>query len=557
MKKYILFLILFSFPLYGEFSKDVESHIHYLVHKGEITQAFTVYLAEARKEGHNFKLLQDSGLRILDAGIKSDEEDVQLLSVMGAGVALHKLSLPVLKEAIRSDNPKLQIASLNFLDRYQEDEATNLIKEALSSPFLLIRLEAALLLAEKNEGVVVDHLQSFYGKVPDEAKVIFPEILVHIDNPATTKFLKQLLSEENYKIRVATLIHAANANRDDLLDSIRSLANHPGYPVEEAAAFALGKLHDTEAVATMRKLSARKSKELELTALKTLYDLGEKEALNPLLMAAKEKNLFAISILSEIPENSSVIDALSQLRTDPDFDVCLNANFALLKLKSTTAIPFFRSLFSETEKDIGFYTVHSPGKALVHWKGIASYSQQIKKNPQLESLTLQFKGKVLTKALELPEDDFLSLAKIIFEKEQKSPLIPLLVELLSNHMSDKMVALLKEKLEQAGAPLVRAHAALALYQLKQEKVYRDKLLQFIKQEKGKEFVVTLPDETLLEQTSPYLLTSQEAAKLVVNALEVLLPSGDIECLETLIEVIAYGNPKNRYALAGLLIRMTE
>jgi hypothetical protein len=54
----------------------------------------------------------------------------------------------------------------------------------------------------------------------------------------------------------------------------------------------------------------------------------------------------------------------------------------------------------------------------------------------------------------------------------------------------------------------------------------------------------------------YTLTKAEASHLLIEAVQAFADNQDSLGIDALIEAIASGNPENRYALAGLLLRAT-
>lgn len=557
LKAILLLLFLSAIVARGE-----ESHLLYLIHKGESTAAFSLYREAVKKEGsHDYKLLQRASLALLEEGCKNKEKEVVLLSLLGAGVSLHKEALSILRQGLSSKEPEVQLTALHLLCRFDEEETLHLLREALNSPHLLIRLEAMLFLASEQELTVVDHLYSLYGKVPEEVKILFPQILTLIDSPASTAFLRKLLAENAYKIRLATLLEVAKKERDDLLPSVRALATHPGFAEEEACAFALGKLRDREAEAQLMRLSERTQGEVSVAALKALYDIGHPEALAKLVQKAREENLFALQLLGEVDAQKEIHNQLLNLLESPNPSVRLNSAFLLMRFQEKKALAYFYKLFERKKEDVGFYRQRSPGKALFYWKAVPSYSQKIKNAPLLAEENRIFFSQMVQAALEFAEEDFLPFLKMIIENHEYSEFIPFVMELLCNHPTDPVIAFLKQESQATGAPLLRYFSLLTLYRLNKESCYETPLLTFLEEQKGKELhfgaTKSLLNSEEEELPSRYSMTSEESSALRIAIFEMLAVSHSEKILDLLIDAIAYGNPKNRYALAGLLIRITE
>lgn len=72
-----------------------------------------------------------------------------------------------------------------------------------------------------------------------------------------------------------------------------------------------------------------------------------------------------------------------------------------------------------------------------------------------------------------------------------------------------------------------------------------------------QFRPIIPWEMRNNEPSRYLLTPEETSRLLVEAFESLVQTQDDKAIDILLHAIQYGNRKNRYALAGLLIRATN
>jgi hypothetical protein len=59
------------------------------------------------------------------------------------------------------------------------------------------------------------------------------------------------------------------------------------------------------------------------------------------------------------------------------------------------------------------------------------------------------------------------------------------------------------------------------------------------------------------EVGAYLLTPEEESRLLVESYEALADHHEPESLRLLLHAIKEGNPKNRYVLAGLLLRAIQ
>lgn len=557
MQWFVIIPFLFS-TLLAAFPQEEEAKILYWMHLGDTQKGVQRYLdVKASTKEHDFELLQNMGKILLEEGAQSDDAECQLMAIFGAGVAKSHALIGVLEKGIASKEIKIQLAALNFLSKLQEDEADDLLIRALSSPFLLVRLEALYQLAEKKEEAVIEHLDALLVKVPHEVAVVFPQILTPLETPAATRRIRHFLSDSSLDVRVGAILSIAESKRDDLLPHIRSLALHPEFAQQEAAAYALGILKDQSSLPLLRTLATRNDVHVQLAAYHSLYLLGEEDALKSIEALAAQRNLFAIALLGnfETDLRSSILGELSR---DVDPSVRINALYALLRNKDARCVPGLTEILIRDDKDLGFMPQSTPGRSLTAIRVVSSASAHAKTNPTLLAKTLNVREVVLRKTLELSDDDFLKVASVVLEKRQFD-LIPNLVELLQNQQSEKAIALLKKHQQRAGIPLIRHYCNLALFRLREPGPYEETLVQWVK-EAHKNTLIRFRDSPVKDfkgHHSPYILTPEETSQLLVSAFEALASAQNELGIEALLHAIAYGNEKNKYALAGLLMKTTE
>ncbi|MCH9611100.1 MAG: hypothetical protein S4CHLAM81_10530 [Chlamydiales bacterium] len=548
----LIFLLLLS-QLFAAFPEASASRILHLTHKGQVEEALVRYLEQVGfEEEQDYSLLQSMGQTLLLRGADDPDPEIRQLSLFGAGIAQSPLFIPILERGIKSKEMKSQLIALNFLSGYLDDSANSLLIEALNSPFLLTRLEACYQLALKHNPIVIDHLEALYYKVPPPVRILFPQIVVHIDTPEANRMLRHYLSDQDFLVRTQALLAIAKTKRDDFLEQVRSIAQHAHFVQQEAAAICLGEMRDRSSIKVLQKLATSRQDEVRLTALFSLQKLGNKEAIHILQEEAANYNLLAIAALAPCEDRDSK-ELLKRLSCSEDRNVAINASLALLQQKERACLPPLTDLL--INDDIGFTPLPTPAGGLIAWKVTGSAKQKESQMMGLVARSEMMKQQILTACLELPEEDFLFLARRIFESQKKS-LIPLLVQLLGNHRTENSVELLREMQQKAGAPFVRNYCNLALYKLGERGLFEEKLISWI-QKNENSLLIQLKEEKKKDRETQFTLSAEESSKFFIEALEALLVRQSSKGVETLIHTIAYGNPKNRYALAGLLIRTTE
>jgi HEAT repeat protein len=540
-----------SLNLHASFPSDESARILYLMHQGQIDRALTYYLNFSEQEGcQDFELLQKAAVLLMEQGSLSRDSDTQLLCLLGAGISNHPQLLKILEKGIRSKELKIQLAALHFLSKSHDDEADSLLFSALSSPFLLVRFEAIYQLAKKNFPQCLEHAQSLWVKVPEKVRPLFPQIVAMMETPAAQNFMRHFLSDTDLLVRMAAILESTEHRLVDLVPHIRSLASHPEHAEQETCAYALGEFRDEASLPLLKKMMQSKREHVRLAASYALYQIGEKEYENDIEAIAKT-NDFAFSLLGkEASSREFLIECLKETSGERR----LNAALALLEQRDAACLPILKDILIRDERDLGFEKQLSPGKALTTWKVIPYAKAHAKTHPLLESETSSFRHAVLRKCLELPEEDFLRIAKMIFEEKQ-GELIPMLISLLCNQPTESCIQLLKEQQQRAGAPLIRNYCNLALFKLGEEGPYEQNLIRWV-QETQNHPLITLK-ESVSNERSPFLFSQEETSQLLIESFETLAIQQNIKGIDALVRAIAYGNPKNRYALAGLLMRTAE
>ena len=145
-------------------------HIVYLARHGELGRAVASYHHYQKKTGrHNPALLRQLGIALLEMGSRSEDPETQLLSLFGAGISGDPALLDVLEAGAHSAYPTVQMASINFLQQYQDDRADDIILKGMSSDYLQIRFETAHILAVKRHPEATYQIEALMHKTPPQA----------------------------------------------------------------------------------------------------------------------------------------------------------------------------------------------------------------------------------------------------------------------------------------------------------------------------------------------------------------------------------------------------
>lgn len=554
----IVFLIFLSLSQVFSQDKPIENknHILFLMRSGRISQAIDVYRQYHQQLGkHDYDLIQEMGLLLLDQGFHSSDPDIRMMTTFGAGISLNERALNILEASIDSGVPELQMIGLNFLSQYHHDIADEALQRAMNSPHPLIRLETAYILAQKKAPRAYAYAESLMYRFEDLILPLFPQFFAMIGTAEATRMLRKLMGNANEDVRMAAILSAAKYGRDDLLPKIRTLATHHEKAQQEACAYALGVLKDEKSIPRLEILARSNVPQISLAAQRSLYQLGRKEYKSQIEQKAREHDVYAIGSLGDI-EGSE--DLLAELLKDKNLQVKVNAAVALLHLKDPRCLPVLIDILVMDSKGLIFSKISSKGRSLSAWKAVPSGKQNFNDDPVAFELSLNLREDLLEEALDLPEKDFLAIAKVIFMRQQND-LVPLLSELLEKLHSTNTIALLKEHQQQIGAPLIRNYCNLALYNLKEPGPYSDNIRAWVGNMHNEELIrfrPFLPME-LRDHEETYQLTPQDNSSFLIASFESFITNKDEKGIDILLNAIDKGNNKNKYALAGLLMRATN
>lgn len=550
----LVFLLLVFLPLSAE--QYSSNRVLFLVNQGGVDQAIDQYKKIQEEKGkHDFELLHQMCFSLLDLSMRSSDPEDQLMAVFGAGLARSDHTFYLLEQGSKSSFPQIQVVAMNFLAQSQNDGAYALIERQLGSPYGIIRLEAVSELAKVKHPKATAQVEALMQKVPPSALPLFPKLLALIGDASALKILRKCLSNADHEVRIAAILGAAVFGRDDLLPQIRKLASQHDARQQETAAYALGLFQDHHSKQILLRLSASSHIPVRIAALKSLIELGETGKIQAIEQLALQGNLFAINCLGEIPHTENT---LLEIAKSPELLLRINSSLALLNQKDRRCLPGIVEILVRDSRDLAFAATTTPGKSLKAWKAIPSASHQGEESALLIELSLGFREEILTKCLELPESDFLALAKYLFYKNQND-LVPLLITLLINLDTKESIALLKELQQKAGAPLIRNYAALALIKLREEGPYMDSVKQSVlcKQEIDLMKFRTLIPFELREEGSHFELLPHESARLLIESLEAICEIDPSEGIDLLLTLLKEGHPKNRPVIAGIILQISN
>ena len=491
-------------------------HALYLMRQGQVERSIEAY---HNLGDHDFDLLRALATQLLATASTPEEE---LLAVYGAGIAADPGLMPILQNGLFSENPQTQVAAIHLLAALNDDIADDFLLRALGSPYLITRLEALLQLAIKQHDQTIPQLNSLIAKVPPQLHPLFPQLYVLTSTPEANQQIKRFLADRSLAVRRATILALAATGRDDFLPEMERLARQLDPLLQEAAAVALGQLRATD---NIERLANSPHTEVRIAALTALEDYQTLSTIDHPL---------ATFALSNFPEAAD--DLVYEL---PD----TNAAIALLLLHDERATDTILQIL--TSDDLYIYQTSASG-ALGYIKEMPLPTEEYH-----TELSTRLKEALLYEASHL--STFPKIATALLASRNRA-LIPTLISLLE---SSGEIELLKSYATKPGDPLVRAYCTLSL--VRQNEADPEPLVQWLRLHQSEEILLRPlpPSSTPSLRETPHTLTPTETARLLIESYETLAQRQDQLAVDTLLDAIANGNPANRYALAGLLLRILQ
>ncbi len=533
-------------------TKGQESaHALFMMQSQSIEEALSRYEEFSGQHGHDFDLLQRMGQIFFAQGIQSEDPDDFVMTLFGAGLSGSTGSLEILERGLYSGDPQLQMIALHFIAKTDDDRVTDLLSRAMTSPFLSTRMEAAYYMSQKKHPHAVGQIEGLMVRLPPFFRPFFPSLFALIGTSDATASLRRLLDDLDPQVRIESILNIAKLGRDDLLPVLRKrLTQHFG-PELEACVFAMGALKDSQSIPKLKRLALSPMDNVKIAAILTLYELGERSFVEELEKMALKKNLFAIAALSHIPSSG---DTLAELIFSDNLQVRINAGVSLAHLRDPRCLDAVKEILVRDSRDIAFCPFPSPGRTIGIWKAVPSAELRSKDTTCDLSLSLSMREQLLIELAHLDQEKFVELVRSLFQSRQLD-LIPTAIALLENLRTPEAIGLLKEGSEKMTSPLIRDYCHLSLYRLKEEGPYEEAVKLWVMRQKDADLIrlrPILPWKVRLE--SDFVLTAEETSRLLIDSFVAIASSRNIDFL---LRAIRQGNPHNRYALFGLLMRATE
>ena len=528
----------------------------YLMQQNKIDESIDRYREYVDTTGkQDFEMLQQMGLSLLQHGIHEQEHAPFLMTLLGAGLSGSTAALEILEKGIYHPDPQTQLLALHFIAAIEDDKSDEILLQAMSSDYLSTRMEAAFYLSQRKHPHAVGQIEGLMFRLPPVFRPYFPSLFALLGTDDATRSLKRLMEDAEVQVRIESILQVARLGRDDFLPALRKRLTHSHVAELEATVFACGALRDSVSTPKLKRHLSASADTVRIAAALAIAHIGDKSYIPNIQELAKQKNLFAIHALGEMGESEEL---LASLVKESDFHVRINATVALLQRRDSRCMPSLLEILIPDARDLAFNPLPSPGRTLSYLKAIPSAELRAQ-DPTIDlSYSLAIREHLLKEAIHLPEPTFLAIVKQLFAKQQND-LLPTTIALLENLQTEEAKKLLREGATNVSAPLLRGYCNLALFRLREEGPFEEAIKKWVVQQKEVELIrfrPILPWKFRLDQQE-FSLSPEESSKLLIDSLVAIAARRDEKSISFLLSAIQLGNPINRYALMGLLMKATE
>ncbi|WP_348663875.1 HEAT repeat domain-containing protein [Chlamydia vaughanii] len=556
-------LLSFSGVAFGSFPDPISHKILY-TSRNSVEQALVTYLEALDIHGeHDFPLLRTISENCLKQGLRSEDPYVRRSTIIGAGIVGSAEALDILSQAMETEDPLQQLLVLSAVSSHLGKTSDELFFKALSSPYPVIRLEAAYRLAGLKNIKVIDHLHSFIHKLPEEIQCLSAAIFLRLETAESDTYVRQLLSSPKSTTRNYAALLIGEYRQKRFLPTLRHLLTSASPLDREAAVYALGMLKDGQSYNTIKRLSERKELDLSLAAAQALLAIGKEEDALPIFeKQIQEERCNAIYTARLLSKETGIPLVLPVFLNTNNTEVKLNAALALIHLgcDDSRLLEYITDWLVEPHYSQALLPTFSQGRATQSWKcrGIILPSNPTERAKAL-SVMQGAEEQILVSLLQLPKDAYLPYVERILSS-QKTSLSAKAIAFLAHSSHQQALEILSRASQLPGEPVIRAYADLALYNLTKDPEKKLSLHRYA-QEFIKETLLFIDTEDKQPRPdSPYLryqVAPEIRAKLMLDILEALVVSKTHEDIRLLIQLMTQTKAKNCHILAGLLMKIVE
>jgi len=519
-----------------------DAQLYQFIHKAQFQQAIERAVTLNESESLDSAAAQTLASSLIESGLNSPKYEDVLLCLYAALICDKDIDVNKLENLFRKQIPPLQHLILSHIEKLELHTSYPVLKEALSSMDLGVRLHACQILAHAGHKEGLGQLESLMYRLPSEIRYIFADLFAQIGSKEAHIHLKTLLEDKLWTNRVAAILAVADFKQDGLIHYLKASLSHTQPAEIEAAAYALGAFGDLGSVARLEGLLKHASDEVRLSASRALYTLSIQGSEKRILELAKEFNPYAINLLAQV---TIPFKDLEFLFSRSDLSTRINVLPVLLKKKHPTGLLEAYSLLKNLPPLMPKY---SPGHTLASFK--------IERKKEMAPYAMAFRQfyaqQVIEGMLGYPEelaDPY--LIKLFSYREW----VPALTQGLLLRGDEKALQVLKQASETPGNPFLRAYAHLRLFEHKPGLYAKKNLIDYLKRV-GQEDMVGFANEVKQEgRFAEWFLepTPEEKSALFLHALATLCAHTDQSVTDLLVYLLKEGHKANRPLIAAFLM----
>ena len=261
--------------------------------KGDQVGSLNKYREYHKKSGeHNYKLLREMALIIIENAITWGTEEDTLLSLIAMELANEDSFTHHLGKLIKSRYYPVQAKTLSLLRQIDNDYSEMLIKSCLSSNFIMLRLEALSILVQKHNKSALGQVEALMNMVHKHYHPVFVDFYAMAGTKYAISVLKKMINDKDLNLNLATILAAKNYHIEEMIPNLRHSLTHTSPIIQEAAASALGVFSDSYSTSKLKALTLSAHDETKLAALLALYKMDMPDHKAEIISLAKSGNLF-------------------------------------------------------------------------------------------------------------------------------------------------------------------------------------------------------------------------------------------------------------------------
>ena len=491
----------------------------------------------------------------LEKGLKSRDIEENLIALYGLLISDYMPSTQILLSLLKKNHFVTQSYLLQVLQKNLSYSAEEILTQAGHSMFFPIRLQALYQLTQRQEANSLTKIQALRQKFHKTYHFIFTPLIAAHRSKESEEELKRILKEPSSHLRSSALLEIGNQHIHSLLPEVKKAFTHVNPIEKESAIFALSCYPDLKLYDLLKKETISTNDHLALASHLALWRLGFIDHKKEILALAQKNNPFALFLLHKMHEETPI---LVKALKNKDKTIWINALWGLLHHKDIRVLPELEKLLLIDPLDSVINIEHSPAHTMHH---LIIESPSIINDADLEkelAITLHLQKLCLSLLSRYPEEEVLKFCKRLLSTN-KHPFQRELIHTIENIKSEKSLDLLRSLSFSIGSPLKRGYALTALYRKSTHIKDQERFYKWLKSQSGDSIIKFSKTADPLSNlhVTPYELSPEEHTGLISEALLTASTSHEEKYLNLIIELFNTCHKKNRYALAGILMKAIQ